>query len=1559
MPTIPSSDHSLHVNFPEIVTDETSERLLSELSDFWADPHAQPNAIVLNFEKSRWFDILPLARTAALIIRHHEMGRPLHIVGPSTSPLPYMYDYVRGLQARLEAQHEGEERDRLIRQIDRHTKVYPELRQRAGAFLAAWGFMDAVEDYYPNCTWYLQRDRSVPFGVLKTSYGHVFGANAIAPDRVRRLSLVSRLDQLHTLDQLNSEELIAGPLSSFAALEIFRSGLAPNVLFFEPFENVFQHAYRPSRPDDYAVFAMRILKPGYPDRSPGKSLRKNFLEEHADVPVFEIVIADAGIGIPLTLSKRRALDVTYRPLTDEHPSESRDAWETLRYAFEDHSTQKSPPPPGVRGLSWLKRLLLASQGYVRIASDCAMYEAGTLASTSKENVYSGPRPKIAGTALQVLFPLQRIDAPPLLRHVAWTPPDLQFGLFDGPAKAIYPARLPSHLLTDQAASAWMPVLDKIASISRDQAAEIVAIDLGQGHATRAALESLLTALSEHDWLRGRVIVVNCNRHIATRIGTVSAVAHLERERVLVPLLTPTLQIYFLGATANEESTLLQSFGRGTRPAESVRDIAARNAALFNWHGEMPTSLAFSIVDIERAARSSLGAELFEMLEQTGNVHRGRIQLPFGSRTTTTYVEPHQLFGDEALARRVCEHIALLLRSRFAKRVGIRSRRLSVLTATRIGREFAARMPDAYPRRAFVFFDPYLDRPDKPRLLKKLIQQHAVIVVDVVSTGEQVRKLINACSFADSTVLGVISLLDFSPGDTSSTMAFEQNGTPIDHFTFYREPQVLSKPEPGDQRVHPESLTLVRHSEPEEDASEPVASVAGYESLRLLEDAGAVRPGHYEMYSRHFEFVVETSRLAHESSPVRSDILREFERQIIERGPSTPPVAIVIYPDTSDIHLLRPQLVRRPRVQRLMTEGGLRFLEARRGMRARGRRFWLSEKQVGDTVEWASKMYPNGYSVLIFDEAASSGQTLLAMMEAARRLRPSGVRSFVLINRMTHLQTRHHRDIERFKWAESSFSSYLHLNIQAYSLDTCPTCRERNELMRDIREARTEWFASSLRDKLRRLELRTTFDAGERHDDPPSDVEFEMRNAPDQAINLPWEPLGLRRSDRSRLGYILSARVALNSGVPVREVMTAFGGDIDDVIWGETFREISRRSDLLHSQHVEEDVADILIQTLRDRDSSVRRRVLALELLRMMRREAILPRTKDIVAAALGRILDHGMAAELALFIKRVLEYRHVPPSTMFDRKIMIQRLLEESTSGSQRSRDRATRRVLEEFSDSFVHPATELPRIVRALERLLRTHGRVHHQLITEIRTYVAQGTFEPDPASDVAVDNVLLAAFLGKQLINGLGDHLHDDSLITRSIDAYAHAQSLRRLIRVRRQRPTVDMSILRDGLEDMHEYLVSLGVELQSQIVDPVPLVQSAITTLKRDNAGADRVVSISFESEPELGMIIIDSGLFGQIVAGIVGNLGKHAVDDVSREVSANITLSRFDDEYRDKVVLSVDCKTRGTQEVPADLGDTTLARHAIDAASYGVSRVVAPEPTVNADAPWREQWSFWRL
>src|SRR6185295_18779301 len=100
--------------------------------------------------------------------------------------------------------------------------------------------------------------------------------------------------------------------------------------------------------------------------------------------------------------------------------------------------------------------------------------------------------------------------------------------------------------------------------------------------SRGILEGLFDAFLKLKNLHGRLILINCNRHVASRFDTVSAALRLEKEGLLVPFFDLDLALYWVGAPPGAEGALLQlfAFPSGQLASSELRSLAERNPGLF-------------------------------------------------------------------------------------------------------------------------------------------------------------------------------------------------------------------------------------------------------------------------------------------------------------------------------------------------------------------------------------------------------------------------------------------------------------------------------------------------------------------------------------------------------------------------------------------------------------------------------------------------------------------------------------------------------------------------------------------------------------------------------------------------------------------------------------------------------------------------------------------------------------------------------------------------------------------------------------------------------------------
>jgi hypothetical protein len=450
---IPSTNNSIHINFPRYFEEHNLITYFNKL--FSHDHSLSPQIdIVLNFEKCQWFEMQPLTILLNYLLSLNEPRPKLHIVGPSTSILPYMKKY---LKYQKEKANTVQLLDRYNLLHNRHTVSIPEQRLKAGAFLVGWGFFDFIEDYYVNCMWYLSREINVSFRDFLSQYQFAYGSNAPS-DRIWPFTPVFRNDEKIMIERLNGGEILTGALRKFKDVDIIENGSTVNVLYFEPFENVFQHAFLDLNDNDAAVISARLTT--WMHNSKGEILPRALyylskmpkwfadyiLKVHR--PFMEIVITDFGVGIPRTLGNKMLSDNSFLKNISESkpyplPATSYFNWCAIKYAFEDYSTRKTDGPPGKRGLSWVRNMIIEIGGMAQIISNGTSYvfyghdnEIVELEYAKINNANNSPENKCAqGTSIKIIIPLDE-KVTDLRRFPKWREAPSQKDLFKQKRKLV-------------------------------------------------------------------------------------------------------------------------------------------------------------------------------------------------------------------------------------------------------------------------------------------------------------------------------------------------------------------------------------------------------------------------------------------------------------------------------------------------------------------------------------------------------------------------------------------------------------------------------------------------------------------------------------------------------------------------------------------------------------------------------------------------------------------------------------------------------------------------------------------------------------------------------------------------------------------------------------------------------------------------------------------------------------------------------------------------------------------------------------------------------------------
>lgn len=1576
---LPPESEAAHFNFPYFFGYQQVQSHLIRLQETLDDVEFEGD-IVLNFEKCQWFDIFPLAQLLTILFSRVDRKPILHVVGPCVDVLPYIFASIARWRRQLNSE-DLEERNNAQQKLDRSENLYPQLRRRAGSFLLGWGVFDLIEDNYEPIHWYMSRNKVVSLGELREIYQFAYGVSApvtaVTSDRVWPFSVVHENEQAEMIERVNGEELLASALMK-RATDVIADGTASNVFFYEPFENVFRHAFPDGYEHKLTLVAMRInhwMYQGNEVTPKGKwvmsqlpTWESKYIESLGGKSFMEITINDSGLGIPVTINTSMLRDGQYckehNISAEPFHEDASLAWKSIKFAFESYSTRRTEIAPGIRGLAWLKEKMLKARGLIQVVSNggnyvLADYGEGLIEASFPESQENATNQFLHGTYIRMLFPLEDTlrrtpDRRPRWDRIRYTSTPLtkvrddELGVF----------LVPSELTNEPAIDDWSRFFEQVSSSLSASPEKLAALDFDRQQVSRWAMENLFKALLGSPNLHGKIIAVNCNRHVTCRLDTISSISDFKDANLVLPIFETNLRMYWAGLNLEAEGKLLRAFQRGfSRPSQEILSCANGNRGYFVWENASPRDFSFGIEEVESVVRHRLGDKLWENLEERGAIHRGRYVMPLSNLTVSTYVEPHQVFAEGGIASLLCDHLAALLRWRYGRVLGKNLKNMKVLTATRIGRDIATRMPEAYPQKYFVYFDYHLLQPTKPRLLKHLSGNSVVIVVDIISTGAQVEELIRICSDANCEILGILSFIDFSPEISIHARQFQSvNGALIEHKTFKRSPQTISRPRKGDTQVNKESFSVSPAVEIEAESGQQKSAILSRErGLRLLEDAEAIHYGHYELFGRHAEFVTNFGRLITSHSPQREEIIRSVEQAILTGSRKGSPTAIVLYPDFSNIHILQAPIERRNKI-RALTRGQdklLQFVEARRGSRSRGRRYWLTQSEVKKLKEWAQTVYPNGYSVLLLDDGASSGETLLALLDLARELEPREVSAFVIVNRMPHLRTHHHTEIEKFAWATSSFHCLLHLNAQVYARENCPMCHERTELLRELRQAKDEWFKAQLENRLQKLEPITALHP---QDLPEGLFAQQVHDVPP----FSWDNQRILPGDQqSVISRALSVRTAINDGLQLIDVLKEVSDQANDHIWHLSAIEIGRRVDLHLSQRCEADIRDAFIEVLAGRN--LQRRISALEALRYMRPESLLPAMRHIVHAALDILYGDEIVGELLLLIRRVFSYRHLITPLAFEEEQAVAQELDRASAHVRPMTP--VRESIERINYEWgkgPQPQLNLTTTISSLEKIFKTQRALGHRLLYVLAEYISDYREDIDRTVTSAIDDVVRAAYLARILFSSLEEigMLRDRVDLSAADQALTEARSLRMWVEAHmwsteRRKPRE----LMQKLEDLKDLCGTIEKVLKTQLVKPAEASENAVQAFKTNLPEALRESKIQldfFNLADKDDVIIVDQALYRDIIRNLLQNL-RHAIDPANKTVKAELRVFRATENHASQIQLQIDCMTKGEQFGTIRSGENTTEVLRQNAEPYGVEWTHSS----NEAAVWSETWSFWRL
>ena len=527
---------------------------------------------------------------------------------------------------------------------------------------------------------------------------------------------------------------------------------------------------------------------------------------------------------------------------------------------------------------------------------------------------------------------------------------------------------------------------------------------------------------------------------------------------------------------------------------------------FLWHCKLKKS------DFDRALELIIQNHLPQILAGLGCMHKGGLyKLPSRKEFTERFIQTTPLFQNEASALQLAE----LLGSAIRRIIGNENSKIVLVCATAPAELLAKSIGYALKEYDVSVLNlGHFTSIDEEKLLRADDWPiPAIIVADIVDQERTVGKIIGTLKEKDIRVWGLVGLLKF-----------EENGKPneIDTALFWdpppedaiegkfpryflgkmRRPGQISEKQAwdtyGEDRltfVEPFSLEVFRYSQLSGSGIRKISDreKLNRERLRLLEETGVLRAGHWVYGTHHFRLTASIRKML-DRNEIGGQICGHLLRIIRENK-----IDHVLIPLHSHIGDLLPRLLGGVKVT-MGREIGYTFCISTRVLGDKP--FYVMPAPVGELLVEAAinvRRGMPGLRLLIIDDAVATGGTLETLLRALMR---GGMRAvqrtktsrspieYVHVYAILDRQGRHKRTVwtgmtkldlygnyegpgvaAQFPF-EFKFERWIDLEFKVDERNSCELCTERAALLnakKFISHPQDDWLFENIEDRIKEIQ----------------------------------------------------------------------------------------------------------------------------------------------------------------------------------------------------------------------------------------------------------------------------------------------------------------------------------------------------------------------------------------------------------------------------------------------------------------------------------------------------------
>ncbi|MBX3738907.1 MAG: hypothetical protein KF715_19600 [Candidatus Didemnitutus sp.] len=767
---------------------------------------------------------------------------------------------------------------------------------------------------------------------------------------------------------------------------------------------------------------------------------RSFLTSLGNTPYLEIIISDAGPGIPSTLRKPYRDDPILVRKSDS-PSDA----ELIEYAFLLHSSSKphslyrgnardAEVPLAPRGLFFVKNIARRNRALLVCRSGSAYCSWDFLSGRGSDqdgvfrSVAKDAGAALPGAQLQLIIPkLDESQSTKVSFSGATFPAGLPRAPVVVPVVGLLQEARSDH--PKDVAQALLTGLHR--HIQNHSRADFIVLDFINSSWPKDTKEKLYPLIAEicslglDGWMFGLLHTA----HLASAIDELTVarnsgeplvdLKHRLRPFLRLSLESGRLRYTLSGLTpidANTAALLVEG---------SVAPIPEHLDAFVSTRHDGTRQLRFHPAEIESALLDYRRGLLQQTVDDAryGIFHPGRFVLPTGP-----YVEN---FYEIATMLESTDGRTLLREALLALLAGEDFRQSLVICLSPIGREIGHLLEEG---ESFSSQKPTLLNLE--RLSDTLTTElpdctgRTLLVTDVVISGTSLNQTIaflrNKFSDERFSRLSVLTVVDRRAPEAADGLLRWNDGT-VPLKSVFRRPTVRHDRKPTDwpfrtiRRVNADTWRVLRE---QGRASEIWNTEDFIEKASIL--SGAVRVGHYvSPRGPHYKYLFLTDKLVKDRGGEIVDMMQSQIEPLLAKA-KLPPVTHILFPERS---------------------AGMAEVARRYSELYGGARIIALTSPVGELPRMAGAG-PNTV-VLALDSVSSTNQTMFALIDAASALRPKIVIACVLINQASELNRRFLSNIGSYADFQVHAFSLAQVGLPVYpTAASCPLCR-RLDLLQEL------------------------------------------------------------------------------------------------------------------------------------------------------------------------------------------------------------------------------------------------------------------------------------------------------------------------------------------------------------------------------------------------------------------------------------------------------------------------------------------------------------------------------